>query len=661
MGRSPALALALLLLASACEDEPAPQATVPPRGAPNARFEIAEDLAKARDKPRHRSDGLGRAWLEPASDGSGLSAQVGTPERFTIVYEAGVYGIAKGGALYLQVPYNWGWTRPQLVDPDAPGFTTVVTTVRGLRFEVEVADEWLIRIHFPDRPLLARERIRIDYGVGSAKATVDAYAERESTFFVAVDGDGDGWREWIEASPTIDVAPGPPARIALFLPPTARSGEPIPLRAAVLAANGDMGVDFEGTLTLTLPPGVEGPTEIRVPAGRDGVAAPVTLRFPGRGVLRVRAEGPGGLGAESNPCVVTPAAKTLLFGDLHGHSNLSDGTGTPEDYFRYARDVAALDVAALTDHDHWGMPFLDETPENWKRIVGAARDFHAPGRFVSLVGYEWTSWIWGHRHVLHFEDEGPLLSSLDERFDSPPELWAGLRGLPALTFAHHSAGAPVGIDWRIPPDPELEPVTELVSVHGSGESFDTPWPQAGMMRDNTVRSALRRGYRLGLIGSGDSHDGHPGLVQIAGGASGGLAGIYAEARTREAVLAALRARHVYATNGPRIVLDATLDGHPMGSLLPADRGGRLEVHVTAPEAVEAVELVALYGVVASHPGEGRRNLALEIDVPKLGPGHVLYVRVRQVDQGAAWSSPFFFVGEEESARSAATEKPLASD
>jgi len=33
---------------------------------------------------------------------------------------------------------------------------------------------------------------------------------------------------------------------------------------------------------------------------------------------------------------------------------LSDGTGTPEDYFAYARDVAALDVIALTDHDHWG-------------------------------------------------------------------------------------------------------------------------------------------------------------------------------------------------------------------------------------------------------------------------------------------------------------------
>ena len=78
-----------------------------------------------------------------------------------------------------------------------------------------------------------------------------------------------------------------------------------------------------------------------------------------------------------------------------------------------------------------------------------------------------------------------------------------------------------------------------------------------MIPGNTVRDALERGYRLGFVGSGDSHDGHPGLVHLASGGSGGLAGILAKARTREAVLEALRARRVYATNGPRIVLTAS--------------------------------------------------------------------------------------------------------
>jgi hypothetical protein len=340
--------------------------------------------------------------------------------------------------------------------------------------------------------------------------------------------------------------------------------------------------------------------------------------------------------------VVTPDAPRVLFGDLHGHSNLSDGTGTPEDYYRYARDVAGLDVSVLTDHDHWGIPFLDATPANWARIEGAARSFYAPGRFVTVLGYEWTSWIFGHRHVLHFEDAAPIRSSVDERFDSPPELWAALAGAPALTFAHHSAGAPVATDWSIPPDPVLEPVTEIVSLHGSSESFDSPFPVRGMLEGNTVRDALARGYRLGFVGSGDSHDGHPGLVQLADGGSGGLAGILAQELTRESVLEALRARRSYATNGPRIVLDVTLDGRPMGSSLPAGAGKTLAIRIAAPGPIEAVELVTAAGVIARTDGAGQRSLGLESPLPDLAGSPWLYVRVRQSDGGAAWSSPFFF-------------------
>ena len=44
---------------------------------------------------------------------------------------------------------------------------------------------------------------------------------------------------------------------------------------------------------------------------------------------------------------------------------------------------------------------------------------------------------------------------------------------------------------------------------------------------------------------------------------------------REAVLAALRARRVYATNGPRILLRAGLGEHRMGSIIPAPVSGKL--------------------------------------------------------------------------------------
>jgi len=360
-------------------------------------------------------------------------------------------------------------------------------------------------------------------------------------------------------------------------------------------------------------------------------------------VVRVRVRGPDGLETETNPMLVSADAPSILWADLHGHSRNSDGTGTADDYYAYARDVAGLDVAVLTDHDHWGIPFLDGEPEVWEKLQDVAARHHEPGVFVTLVGFEWTSWVFGHRHVLHFDERAALRSSLDDATDTPEKLWASLRGERALTFAHHSAGLPVATDWSIPPDPELEPVTEIASVHGSSEARDTPTPVRGGIDGNFVRDVLARGIRLGFVGSGDSHDGHPGLTQLASG-TGGLAALVDAEPTREGILAALRARRCYATNGPRIVLGTSIGGQLMGSSLSAGVEHRLELRVVAPGELEAVELVTEDGVVTRTPVDGRAA-AGSYEVPPLPAGSFLYVRVLQEDGGAAWSSPYFFTDE----------------
>jgi hypothetical protein len=292
--------------------------------------------------------------------------------------------------------------------------------------------------------------------------------------------------------------------------------------------------------------------------------------------------------------------------------------------------VAALDVAALTDHDHWGMEPLATHPALWEETRAQVRAFHDPGRFVTVLGYEWTSWIHGHRHVLYFADEGRLLDSVDPAFDSPQKLWAALRGQPALTVAHHTAGGPIAANWNISPDPALEPVTEVASVHGIYDAVP----------GNFARDALDRGYRLGFVGSGDSHDGHPGLAQLASG-TGGLVGILADELTREGVLAALRARRVYATNGPRIVLHATLDGAPLGAVVAARRSSTLEVVVFGTAALARVDVVRAGKVVRTFAGTGSAEMRFTEPIAGLAAGEYLYVRAVQEDGGAAWSSPFF--------------------
>ncbi len=595
-------------------------------------------LREERTVRRHASDGGGTAQLLEGAGGQ-LRARAGEPGRFRIGFETGPEGIAVGGRIFFQVSPFWGWSTPQVEVREAAGFTTVETEAAGVELVPTTVDRQLLAVDVAGRALAPGERIEFTYGAGPSGAMADRFAEAGSPIFLAVDGDGDGLHGFLAEPVRIPVDPGPPARLVALLPSVARPGVPVLLRLSVLDAAGNAGVRVKGDVELTLPEGVGGPERLAIVPDAEGrVQAELVIAEPG--VVRVSARF-GGLEAQTNPLWVSAEAPRVRWADLHGHSVHSDGTGTPDDFYRYARDVAALDVAALTDHDHWGIPFLDEMPEVWEEIQDTAARFHDPGRFVVLVGYEWTSWMYGHRHVLHFENRAELLSSIDEATDTPAELWKALRGKPALTFAHHSAGDPIATDWSFAPDPLLEPVTEVASVHGNSESPDAPTPLRGGIPGNWVPDALAKGYKLGFVGSGDSHDGHPGLAHLASG-TGGLAAIVTEDLTRAAVRQALLDRHCYATNGPRIVLAVDLDGEPAGRTLPAGEAGRLSIraHGTAP--IDRVTLVSGGHPVASVPGEGRLDVAFGGDVGPFEPGEHVYVRVVQEDGGAAWSSPFFF-------------------
>jgi hypothetical protein len=547
--------------------------------------------------------------------------------------------------LYFQVSPFWHWSTPQTVQPNDWGYTTVTPSDPGIELGAETLDQQLLGIQVLGRPLVEGDRIEIVYGAGLAGALPDKYSERRSRFWIGVDGDGDGTHRFLVDSPAIDVHPGPAAGLLLHVPTVARPGETIRITLAFVDAWRNAVVDVDREVHFIDPPdGIELPTSVRFEvsdAGRRSVEA--VAREPG--VYRLRAKS-GEWIAKSNPLVVTSDGPRVLWGDLHGHSNFSDGTGLPDDYFAYARDTSGLDVAALTDHDHWGILPLVEHPDRWDEIALQTRRFYEPGRFVTLLGYEWTSWIYGHRHVLYFGDEGELFDSLDDDFETPQQLWSALDagGWDVLTFAHHSAGGPIATDWSIPPDPRFEPVTEIVSIHGSSEAFDSPGAIYDPVPGNFVRDALQRGYQLGFIGSGDRHDGHPGAYQPEP-TQGGLAAILSEDRTREGVLAALRARRVYATNGPRILLRTSLGAHPMGSVVELTEpiNESLFVHVIAEAPLDRIEMIRSGEIMDAVLVEGRLDVMLQRDVSDIVPGETIYVRAVQEDGGAAWSSPIYFV------------------
>ena len=451
------------------------------------------------------------------------------------------------------------------------------------------------------RPLAAGDRLEIVYGAGPARAQTDRYAERGSRFWIAVDGDGDGARAFLADSPAIDVRPGPPAALLVTLPSVARPGEKIRVALAVVDSALDTGVAFAGDAVFVDPPaGLALPASVHFDGSEGGRRAiEVVAREPGTYRLEVAA---GELRARSNPLIVSAQGPRVLWGDLHGHSAFSDGTGLPEDYFVYARDVSALDVVALTDHDHWGILPLAEHPELWNEIRAQTRRFHAPGRFVTLLGFEWTSWIHGHRNVLYFGDDGPVIDSLAEATDTPAELWKALGDRAALSIPHHPAGGPIAIDWEVAARPALRAGgrDRLDPRQQRGARLAGRDPRAGRGPLRARRARARLPARIHRQRRPPRRP--PGRVRDRSAErGGGLAAILSEERTREGVLRALRERRVYATNGARIVLRVALGGTPIGGVVPVAAGARLRetlfVSVIGTAPLERVEVVRSGAVV----------------------------------------------------------------
>jgi len=575
---------------------------------------------------RHPSDGGGRLELV---DGPG-EVVVGGRHTFTLRFVTGPRGVAEGGALTFVPEPFWGWSPPQVRSATAPGYVSW-SAPAGVTLTPQ-ASQGQLRLVVGGRPLSAGEAVELVYGEG-AGARVDRFADAACGLYLGVDGDGDGVRSLVSSFPTVAVGAGPAAELLVTAPTTVAPGGSAVVRLAAVDAVGNR-TTSTAPVSLTWPEGWSGPAQAVL---GDGVAAvSATAGEPSLVVVEASADGMAG---RSNPVLVRQGAPRILWADLQIHTGRSDGTGTPADALAYAREVAGLDVAAVTDHDRFGMRFLDAEPALWAESKAAAAAASGEG-FVAVPGYEWTNWIYGHRHVLYFGEPGPVFSSLDPKTDTPPELWAALRGHQALTVPHHPAGGPVPIDWSYPPDPELEPVVEVVSVHGQSESPTLPGAIYDVAGHGWVEDQLRSGVRLGLIGSTDGHDGHPGLSQLVGGnTSGGLAALVDADPTLQGVYDALRARRVYATNGVRMLLRFTADGEPMGSVVPpGDHTLELRVVGTAP--LIGVELVRRDGVERID-GEGRSVLHHRWSV-SADDGDVAYVRVVQVDGGTGWTSPIWF-------------------
>jgi hypothetical protein len=327
---------------------------------------------------------------------------------------------------------------------------------------------------------------------------------------------------------------------------------------------------------------------------------------------------------------------TTLFGDIHQHSAHSDGCGTADEPYLRARHAYGDDFCALSDHES----FLGKrvSPGEWSVLTAAAERHDEPGRFATLLAYEWTGKMFpgpGHKVVYVRDAATPIVSRDDE--PTGEGLAARLRGTGAIAVPHHVGWT--GAD-EAAHDPEIQPIWEICSCHGCYLHAGHALGQRGELRDQMIESVLARGRRFGFIACSDGHGllHHHGVGRKRDPFRTGLTAVLATACTREAILDALRARRCYATSGVPIYLSVDAGGQPMGSELRVARGARVPVRVVA-EAAEPIREIAIVGAHGDVARETNDTARAEL-VTDVGAGWV-YARVVTASGEMAWSSPVF--------------------
>ena len=493
---------------------------------------------------------MGWAKLTPAGP-----FVAGSYAELTLTYTTGTFGIDDTGMVKISWRTTSDMSKPQFDKPRAANFTTVEAS-NGAKLEV-----WFDRLNI--RPYANTLLIRVGRGYLRAGDTLTVrFGDRrqgspgfrlqtnvEANVELKTSIDAFATYEFCElpVQPAFELVPGPAVSWKAILPSLAVVGEPF--RLAIVAEDmwGNPTTNANHCLKLVTSRPVSGlPAHVEFKNG-DGPRVIENLVVEAEGDLDLRIMAKDEELARANPLrVVKGAAIRRYWGDLHGQSGETIGMGTAENYFRYARDAAFIDIVG-----HQGNDF-QITDTFWRELNRLTSEFDVPGQFVCLPGYEWSgnTGMGGDRNIFYRREGRPIRRSSHilvegqtstEAIYTADELFRALEGEDAVVIAHVGGRY---ADLKYAHDGRLE---RAVEVHSTWGTFE--W---------ILHDAFEKGYRVGVVCHSDDHKGRPGATRPGAssfGAIGGLTCYLMPELTRDALFDALRRRRHYGTTGTRIFLD----------------------------------------------------------------------------------------------------------
>jgi hypothetical protein len=335
----------------------------------------------------------------------------------------------------------------------------------------------------------------------------------------------------------------------------------------------------------------------------------------------------------------------LVRGEFHRHTEVSgDGgnDGPIEDMWRYAIDVANMDWLGNGDHDNGG-----GREYTWWLIQKTTDAFRLPGRFDPPFTYERSvAYPEGHRNVVFAQRGVRTLPRLPKTAAEPvvsaPDtlmLYDYLRHFNGVCASHTSA-TDMGTDWRNNA-PDVEPMVEI--YQGCRQSYERPGaPRSPTANDaiggwrplGFVNLALQKGYQFSFESSSDHGSTHISYSMV-----------YAEDRSREALLRAMRARHTYAATD-NIVADfrcrAGGKDYMLGDSFSTAEAPTLRLKLSGTSPFSKVTLVKDDKEIHSiTPNSAQVDLTWTDPSPTSGKKSYYYFRGEQTNGELVWVSPMW--------------------
>lgn len=335
----------------------------------------------------------------------------------------------------------------------------------------------------------------------------------------------------------------------------------------------------------------------------------------------------------------------LYFGQLHSHTNISDGAGSVTEAFQHATQVDNLDFLAVTDHSN---SFDNESDSRvdlgtdlsgvsseWKQGHDAAAAV-TDDDFVGIYGFEMT-WSDGFGHINTFNTPGFESRSNGEfgnksgdtegyqnYYDKLKEVTESLSQFnhPGTTFGDFQ-------DFAFY-DPVIDQRITLIEV-GNGEGAIG---SSGYFPSYEYYTrALDKGWHVAPTNNQDNHKGNWGDSNTARSV------VLADALTEEAIYDAIANYRVYATEDNDLSILYSLNGNAMGSILPDQDSISISAQISDPtdSADMKVEVIVNGGLVAATKtlsgGNGTVEFSLSDDYS------YYYLRVTQADGNIAVTAP----------------------